>query len=127
MASATNTGEKRGKSRQDNYSSEPLVSSNCSTMVSGQGSATLAPQNCKKDDTEIKSLFQTSHSSSELSNRSSTLSPEYDSTSLNPKITVQRALNSMYNRWVKVNICCLIVRSVFCINNHIFNYNIFLI
>ena len=82
-------------------------------MVSGHGSATQAPKNCNKEDTEIKSSFQTSHSSSELSNRSSCLSPDYDSTSLNPKITVQRALNSMYNRWVKVNICCFIVRFYF--------------
>jgi hypothetical protein len=119
MASGTNTSENRGTSRQDNNSVEPVVASNCSTMVSGQISATQAPQNGKKDDTEIKSSFQTSHSSSDLSNRSSTLSPEYDSTSLNPKITVQRALNSMYSRWVKVNDCRFIARFVFCIDYHI--------
>ena len=105
MESKAHTSEDMGKSQKDNIPSEPLAPSECSNMVHGQGSTNHSSQNCQKNDSEIKTFFHTSHSSSDLSNRASSLSPDYDSTSLNPKVTFQRALNSMYSRWVKVNVC----------------------
>ena len=57
-------------------------------------------QGSKPVDIENVSSLPTSNSTSDLATRS--LPSEYDYTSLNPRVTVRRALSSIYTRWVKV-------------------------
>ena len=59
-------------------------------------------QGSKPVDIENVSSLPTSNSTSDLATRSFSLPSEYDYTSLNPRVTVRRALSSIYTRWVKV-------------------------
>ena len=59
-------------------------------------------QGSKPVDIENVSSLPTSNSTSDLATRSVSLPSEYDYTSLNPRVTVRRALSSIYTRWVKV-------------------------
>ena len=59
-------------------------------------------QGSKPVDIESVSSLPTSNSASDLAIRSFSLPSEYDYTSLNPRVTVRRALSSLYSRWVKV-------------------------
>ena len=61
-------------------------------------------QGSKPVDIENVSSLPTSNSESDLAIRSFSLPSEYDYTSLNPRVTVRRALSSLYNRWVKVHL-----------------------
>ena len=53
-------------------------------------------------DIQNVSALPTSKSNSDLATRAFSLPSEYDYTSLNPRVTVRRALSSIYSRWVKV-------------------------
>ena len=59
-------------------------------------------QGSKPVDIENVSSLPTSNSASDLTLRSFSLPSEYEHTSLNPRVTVRRALSSIYSRWVKV-------------------------
>ena len=59
-------------------------------------------QGSKPVDIKNGSSLLTSNSTSDLATRSFSLPSEYDYTSLNPRVTVRRALSSIYTRWVKV-------------------------
>ena len=61
-------------------------------------------QGSKPVDIEKVSSLPTSNSASDLAIQSFSLPSEYDYTSLNPRVTVRRALSSLYNRWVKVQL-----------------------
>lgn len=53
-------------------------------------------------DIQNVSALPTSKSNSDLATRAFSLPSEYDYTSLNPRVTVRRALSSIYSRWVKI-------------------------
>ena len=63
---------------------------------------TIPNPSVNKSDNEANSSVPKSYSTSEMSNISSSLPSDYDSRSLNPRVTFQRALSSIYNRWMKV-------------------------
>ena len=61
-------------------------------------------QGSKPVDIENVSSLPTFNSASDSAIQSFSLPSEYDYTSLNPRVTVRRALSSLYNRWVKVQL-----------------------
>ena len=83
-------------------------------MLDGRENENQRPQTCNKGESDNQASTSSVLPDTDSSNRSSSLSSEHISASLNPRITFQRALSSLYSRWVKVsfNICNFIPSAI---------------
>ena len=105
MASTSNTNSTQ---RPDKNVSEAVNVPDPSTMLPTKGNQNQIPQIPNITDNEISSSVPASYSTPEISTLSSSLPSGYDSPSLNPRVTFQRALSSLYNRWMKVIISVIL-------------------
>ena len=72
-------------------------------MLNGKEHENKPSPSCNKGDSDKQSSISSTVVDTDTSNLSSSLPSEYNSTSLNPRITFQRALSTLYSRWVKVS------------------------
>ena len=106
MDSTTKTAN--DKQCQDIKVSDAVNISNASNSSAMTSDSINISQSLNQDDYKGgNSSLPNSYSSSEMSTFSSSLPTDYDPPSLNPRATFQRALSSLYGRWMKVMISLL--------------------